>query len=442
MHKPLSRRSVLQLAGGVSLSTLLTACFGVGGSASLSSQGSAANITIWDVRTGKKQTLVQQLANNFNKSHPTIHAAVDFFPNSSYQQKVSVALGAHNPPDLYFSWGGGILKSAIDAGDIYDLTPVFQSYAGWQNKFLPSVMRSVTFNDKIYGIPNNGTQPNAIYYNKDLFASANVQPPTTWSELQQVAQTLKQKGIQPFALGAQSQWPCLVWLSFLVDRLGGPTVFEAVLNNTPEAWSHPAMLQALTLFQKLATDGYFGPKSSFLSTNYPGDMALLTTGKAAMCVQGVFAYSAMLVNAPDFLAQNKLGWFAFPGMEDGSGDPSNVTGNLTTFYVLTKDSKHQDAALTYLKEVVDSQADISGQVALGSVPPVKGIEAQLASAPHGDFLTFTYQLAAKAPHFQLSWDQALAPTPTAAVYTASVQLAGGQITPQQFVDTMNKTIGS
>lgn len=442
MRQPFSRRSFLQLTGGVSMATLLSGCFGVGGASSISSSSDTTQIVIWDVRSGQKQQLVQKLTTNFNQANPHINATVNFFQNSSYQQKISVALGAHTPPDMFFSWGGGILKSFVDAGDIYDVTTAFQSYPAWKDRFFPSVMKAVTFNGKIYGIPNNGTQPNLMFYNKDIFARYHLQPPTTWNELLQLVQTLKQKGVQPVALGGKTKWPYEVWTSYLVDRLGGPEVFEAVLNNTAGAWSHPAVIQTMTMIQELVATGTFGSVNSFLSTDYPGDLTLLYTGKAAMVAQGSFAYSAILANAPDFIANNKLGWFAFPKVDGGKGDPSNVTGNPTTFYAIAKDSKHPDAALTYIKDVAATTTDVSGQLTLGSVIPIKGIESQLASAPHSDWLNFTYQLAANAQHFQLSWDQALTPNPTSAVLTNMDLLFAGQMTPKQFSDAMNKTIGT
>jgi raffinose/stachyose/melibiose transport system substrate-binding protein len=51
-------------------------------------------------------------------------------------------------------------------------------------------------------------------------------------------------------------------------------------------------------------------------------------------------------------------------------------------------------------------------------------------------------MAQNAPHFQLSWDQALAPAPAQALLTNLSQLFLKQITPQQFSANMNKTIGS
>ncbi|HEY4386160.1 MAG TPA: substrate-binding domain-containing protein, partial [Ktedonobacteraceae bacterium] len=145
-----SRRTFLEIAGATALTTTLAGCFGVGGAQSTSSN-SAGGITIWDIRTGSEQTVVQNANTQFNSSHSNIHAAINFFQNDPYKQKLQVAMGAHTAPDIFFGWGGGVLKNYIDANDVYDLTSDLSADSTWQQRFIPSVMSAATFNGKIYG---------------------------------------------------------------------------------------------------------------------------------------------------------------------------------------------------------------------------------------------------------------------------------------------------
>lgn len=61
------------------LSSIIVGC----GTSSPSSNASAANITVWDIATGPAQQLIQNQTNQFNQSHPNIHATVEFFPKQS-----------------------------------------------------------------------------------------------------------------------------------------------------------------------------------------------------------------------------------------------------------------------------------------------------------------------------------------------------------------------
>src|SRR2546421_8705133 len=220
MQAEISRRRFLKVAGGTVLATTLTGCFGVGGSTTTG--GSSSTVTIWDIRTGAEQKVVQGAVDSFNSSHSGIQAAINYFQNDPYKQKLQVAMGAHNSPDIFLGWGGGVLKSYVNANDVYDMTSNLDANSTWKNRFLPAVMPAVTINGKIYGVPNSGMQPALFFYNKDIFNQYHLTPPQTWNELLQAINTLTQHNVIPIALAGGSQWPYLMYEEYLVDRYGGP----------------------------------------------------------------------------------------------------------------------------------------------------------------------------------------------------------------------------
>src|SRR5579884_2998281 len=365
MREKVSRRTFLQLTGGAGLSVTLAGCFGVGNN-SPNTGSSSSTITIWDIRTGSEQQVVQNVASAFNSAHSDIHVVVDFFQNDPYKQKLQVAMGAHNPPDIFFGWGGGILKSYIDANDVYDLTPDLNADTAWKNKFLPAVMSAVTFNGHIYGVPNSGMQPVMFFYNKTIFDQYHLNPPQTWSELLSIITTLKQHNIIPIALAGGSKWPYLMYEEYLVDRYGGPGAFNAVLANQPNAWSQDAFIKANTAIQQLVDAGAFGSSFSSVIADTNQDAALLYTGKAGMMLQGNWNFSVIQTNNPDFL-KNQLGWFPFPAVEGGKGDPTNAAGNPCNFYSISKTAKSPQNCVTFLKATALNDAEVKRFINLGDV---------------------------------------------------------------------------
>ncbi len=349
MHAKLSRRTFLEVAGGVSLTTLLSGCFGVG-SSQTTSNSNAASVSLWDIRTGQEMQIVQNTTNAFNTAHPNIHVTVSFFQNDPYKQKLQVAMGAHNPPDIFFGWGGGGLKSYIDAGDVYDMTSALNADSSWKNLFLPSVMSGVTFDNKIYGVPCSGLQPVLFFYNKDIFSKYKLNPPQTWSDLLQIISTLKQQNIIPIALAGGSQWPYLMYEEYLVDRFGGPSSFNAVVANQANSWSDDAFIKANTAIQQLVDLGAFGSNYASVTADTNQDAELLFTGKAAMMLQGSWNFSAIQTNSPSFIQGGKLGWFPFPTVDGGKGDAGNVAGNLCNFYSISQTAKSPQSCITYLKD--------------------------------------------------------------------------------------------
>ncbi|HEU5227051.1 MAG TPA: substrate-binding domain-containing protein [Ktedonobacteraceae bacterium] len=442
MNAKMSRRTFLEVAGGAALTTTLAGCFGVGSSQPTGTGSNTGVIEVWDIRTGNEQKVVQAAAAAYNslKKAATVH--LDFFENDPYKQKLQVAMGAKNPPDVFFGWGGGILKSYVDAGDVYDLTPDLNADPAWKNKFFPSVLSNAAFNGKFYGIPNAGMQTELFFYNKDVFSKYKLNPPATWSELLNIINVLKKNNVIPIALAGGSQWPYLMYAEFLVDRIGGADVFNAVFAGQSNAWSDPAFIKANTMIQDLVKMGAFG--TSYTSTNADSnqDAALVYTGKAGMMLQGNWNYSVVQTNSPDFITSGKLGWFPFPAVEGGKGDPKDVYGNPCNFYSVASTSKSTRNAVDYLKNGILTDTMINDFIKVGDVPPVQGLESQLAASPNGDWLMYNYNMAKNAPNFQLSWDQVLSPTQAQASLTNLSQIFLNQISPQEFSTNMNKTISA
>ncbi|WAL68206.1 extracellular solute-binding protein [Amycolatopsis cynarae] len=424
-----TRRTALLAAGLAALLSFTTAC-GSSGPA-----GPGGKATAWALTGGDEQV--------FRTSFGTAGIDGQFFGNDAYKQKIRSAVGAGQAPTLVFSWGnGGMLKSWVDAGKIMDLTPEVQKDPALTSRYLPSVAATGVIDGKTYAVPNNSMQPVFLFYNKDLFARIGAQPPSTWDELMALVPRFNQAGIAPFSLGGQSKWPQLMWEEYLVDRIGGPEVFNAIAANKPGAWSDPAVVRANTMIQQLVDAGGFVKGFDSISTDSNADTALLYTGKAAMYLMGSWAFPTIKQADPEF-ASGKLGWTSFPSVSGGKGAAADIVGNPANFWSVSAQASdaQKQAAVKYLREGVMNDTYVDSLLAGGSVPPVNGIEAKLAKAEDPQYLSYVYGLARNAPNFQLSWDQALSPGQADALLTNLDQLFGKQITPEQFSTAMNATIG-
>ena len=204
-----------------------------------------------------------------------------------------------------------------------------------QDRYLPAVLKNGVIDGKTYALPNNNVQPVVLYFNKDVFAKVGAEAPKTWDELMALVPKFKAAGIAPFSLGGQSRWPDLMWLEYLVDRIGGPEVFANIAANKPNAWSDPAVTEALTKIQQLVDAGGFVNGFSSIAADSNADQALLYTGKAAMMLQGGWIYQSMKKDAADFVKSGKLGYTTFPTVSGGKGDPANVVGNPSNFWSIS-----------------------------------------------------------------------------------------------------------
>jgi len=393
--------------------------------------------------TGGNQPVLQQSVTDWNSAHPDSSIKLDFFANDAYKTKVRTAVGAGQGPTFIYGWGGGVLKSYVDAGQVDDLSGFLADNPEVKDRYLPAVLKNGVIDGKTYALPNNNVQPVVLYFNKDVFDKVGAQAPKTWDELMALVPKFKDAGIAPFSLGGQSRWPDLMWLEYLVERIGGPEVFANIAANKPDAWSDPAVTEALTKIQQLVDAGGFANGFSSIAADSNADQALLYTGKAAMILQGGWIYQGMKKDAADFVKSGKLGYTTFPTVSGGKGDATNVVGNPSNFWSVSSKATdgQKKAALDYVKSGMFSDSNIQALIDSGAVPVVKGIESKLAASPDKDFLTYVYGMAKNAPSFTLSWDQALTPAQGDAMLANLDQIFLKKITPEQFVATMNATIG-
>jgi raffinose/stachyose/melibiose transport system substrate-binding protein len=396
-------------------------------------------IDVWAIIQNSTDQTLPNMVKDFNAAHSDMHANLTQYQNDPYKQKLVVAMGANQGPDVFFGWGGGTLKEYVDAGKVFDLTAALDADPQWKARYPASVLAGATFDGKVYAVPINNVQPVFFYYNKQLFDQYGVSVPTTWDELLAAVKTFNQAGVAPIALGGASKWPDLMWEEYLVDRLGGPGAFNAAAAGQSGAWSSQAFIQANTMIQDLVRAGGFqkGFESTTQDSNAPA--ALLYTGRAAMELMGSWEYGTVDNAAPDFVNGGHLGVFAFPAVQGGAGDPHDIAGNLANYYSITSFAKNTDVAVQFLKDEALSDNQVIAQLKVGQVPAAAGISDlidQYGSAPA--FQHFVNGLVQDAPNFQLSWDQALSPALGQELLRNLDLLFTLQITPQQFSQNMDK----
>ena len=126
-----------------------------------------------------------------------------------------------------------------------------------------------------------------FWYNKDLFAQAGIEaPPTTWTELLEDVQKLKDAGITPIALGEGDKWPGMHMWAYLVTRLGGKANFEGALLRTGSFTDAPFVEAGEKLQELIALEPF---QDGFLGATYGDEATAMGNGKAAMELMGQWA---------------------------------------------------------------------------------------------------------------------------------------------------------
>lgn len=382
--------------------------------------------------------MIQQSFDTWNESHADAKVNVEAFANDAYKEKIRTSVGAGQAPTLILNWTGGTLNDYIENQRVTDITSTTKDLVA---RVLPSVAQNGVVDGVTYAVPMNDVQPAIMYYNTALFDQVGVKVPTTYEELLAAVAAFKAADIAPISIAGQSVWPELMWLQYFTDRIGGPEVFQNIVDGKPDAWSDPAITEALSKILELVDAGAFVDGFASVSADQGADFALVHTGRAAMILQGSWGYATFKNDNPEFF-ESSLGYTTFPTIDGGTGDAANIVGNPANFWAVsaTASDAEQKMATDYLNQAVYSDETVTAMLAAGSVPPISGLESKIATSPDADYLTFAYDLVSKAPHFQLSWDQALPPQQATELLTNLSLIFLGSQTPEQFVTKMNATL--
>jgi raffinose/stachyose/melibiose transport system substrate-binding protein len=323
MHR---KRVVLGVAVAAAAATVLAACSS-GGSSSTSSNSSSssAKVTLSWWNNANTQPLLGVFTNiikQFQAAHPNVTIQNVPMQNELFKTKVTPALRGNSPPDIFQQWGSGQQATQVQSGKLADISSDVSPWIG----SLGTPATEWQTNGKWYGVPYD-LHVVGFWYRKDLFQQAGItSTPTTIAQLESDDATLRAHGITPITVGSKDGWPDAFWWEyFAVRECSQSTITQAMSGVSLSAPCFTKASADLDAFMKtnpfqtgfLATPAQSVPNSS---------VALLANGKAAMELQGDWDPGAGAGLTSDKNLFSKLGWFPFPSVPGGAGDPKAVLG--------------------------------------------------------------------------------------------------------------------
>ena len=388
----------------------------------------SVKIVWWHISTQENQRENwQNLANAFVKDHPDVSIEITVLENEAFKAKLATSMQSGSPPDIFQSWGGGVLKQYADAGLVQDLTPSLQ-IDGWGDSFQPGPLSLYTVEGKTYGVPWDAGMV-GFWYNKALFKQAGIeQPPATWTEFLDAVKKLKAANITPIAVGEKDKWPGHFYWVYLATRIGGKDAFEKAYSRQG-TFADPPFVQAGEKLKELVDLQPF--QNGFLGAGYGDHQVVMANGKAAMELMGQWAPGANRGVAEDVKTYNEnLGWFPFPVVEGGAGDPSDVLGGGDGFAIGKNAPKEAIDFIRFLTNL-QNQTDMT-KAGIAVPPTVKGAETALDDP----LIKLVQSTAGKAKYYQLYYDQYLPPAVGQAVNDATQELFAGTASPEDVAKTI------
>ena len=197
--------------------------------------------------TGKIETidLLNEIIDGFNAANPGIVVEQEYQNDASSIIKVKFASG--EVPDVMTTYE----QEFVDQGKYMDLSGMNE----WWERLIPSMRESCTDlkTGKQYRVCTNMTMA-GFFYNKDILDEAGASVPTTWAEVQETAQKIKDKfgdDVYPWGIDMTTDEGQAAF-SYYTWNNGGGFVDE----NGDWALNSEKNVEALNFAVGLVNDGY------------------------------------------------------------------------------------------------------------------------------------------------------------------------------------------
>lgn len=327
--------------------------------------GKKVTVNYWQHSSQARDTMMQNLADEFMKANQSIEVKMEFIPEADYSTKLISALVTNAAPDV-MQVQSGMIGRFVKADAIKALDEKILPADTIKNEFIPSTVDALQVNGKFYGLPTD-LQTIVLYWNKDLLSSAGLDAekgPKTWDEMLDWAKKLTkfeggkmvqsgwgEKGYNPEAQAAIVQYG-----GKIVDDKG-QFVFA------DDAKSVEAI--------KFLVDSYKVHK--VYDTQFMANWAGFRVGKVAM----MLGHPAMLGNLKQTAPDVKLGMGLIPAK---SGKNTTIVSSWA--YVISKNADSQ-AATSWVKHLTSEDVEKRWTKQTGELPARKSLltDSELAKDP-------------------------------------------------------------
>jgi len=293
---------------------------------------------VW-MEFGDNPAAIQALFDKYTETHPNVKVELT---SPVETDKIVAALSGSTPPDLLITAGGNLLQSWYSEGLLMPLNDVAKEKGIDVEDFFPSTIEQCMAGDTYVCLPYS-TDVYALFWNKDLFEDAGLdpeKPPTTMQELAEYAKKLTVVGDD----GKLSQIgfiPDFSWSHIdLYDAMYGGSFYSDDL--TKVTIDDDAMVNAMLWEQPFYTDYNVDDVLSFMSAlgGYDSPDQGFYAGKVAMMVDGEWQVGPNFIQK--FKPELNYGVVAFP-------PPADMPDNANTVVV-------QGSVASVPKDVADPDA--------------------------------------------------------------------------------------
>ena len=435
------KRDAALLAAATAAALALTGCAGGAGGADPTDVNPEGEITPREISwllsrpaDGGVITAMEQIADEYATEHPGFSLNLITTPDRpSYIQKYETLAAANKLPELFDTDATPFAQKLANQDRMIDVDVLLDDL-GLAEDYREAALGYQRFDDgSLYMVPFE-FQLEFFWYNSALLEKAGVAVPATLDDFPQLCRDLRAQGITPIALNGQDQWPLERYMAYYPFRMAGPEYVQD-LKNGDASFADPAGVAAAEWLSELGKAGCF--QEGFSSTGYADAQGLFTSGKAAVYNIGTWELGNLATEALDPGVRDDVDYFTLPTIDgavttdDEYVTPSGIgmAVNAQTYDPLVRD---------FLKFALERYPEI--YAATGALSPTTTAQTTIPADATPLYSRAVEQADTVGPKIAMPWDTQLDPATNTRLQQELTLLVQGDITPEEFVTTMDTTL--
>jgi raffinose/stachyose/melibiose transport system substrate-binding protein len=310
-----------------------------------------------------KLSYLNGLIAEFEAANPDIKIVTDQVLNDSYKEKIRVLVSTDDIPDVFMSWSGSFATNLVKSGRVQTWDDLLSADPEFKASIVESQWPPFQIDGKQYGVPWS-MDGKAFFYNKEIFSKLGLEVPTTLTELYAVCDALKAAGYEePISAGFQAPWAVSHYLGTICQRVVDPAILAKDYAGEGD-FTDAGYIEALNIFKKLGE--YMTKDPNSVDHEFARNAFIFGENPMVYLQLGECKY---LRDDIDF----DYGFFNFPAVEDGKGDPGQLTGAPEGMMISNVASPEvQEAAVKFVKFVISQHGGYEMTKQTGELSCVKG----------------------------------------------------------------------
>lgn len=335
------------MAGLFAVLLVLAGCAGESNSGGTDDGGSERTTLSFMHWRGEDKAVLDDIITKFEDKNPDITVEMNIYPSDQYQTTAQRMLQEGSTGDVFTSFPGAQFEALNSAGIFEDLSD--EAFVANFDENLISVGQK---DGKQLAIPYQLVF-NMPVYNKGMFDELGLQVPKSWTEFQEMGDTLLENGITPIAFPGADIGPNQFMNSMMMNNAPDEDIFEK-LQNGEESLTNEWWVKTLEDFQLLEQKGYI--QENALGTNADAAMAMVASEEAAMLATGSYHMASLMGLNPEL----ELDLLAPITVEESEAEYEGI--NTATFMLaVNSNSDKKEEAKKFIEFL--SQPEIASQYA-------------------------------------------------------------------------------